>query len=83
MGPLSAGTGTQRRRLCGRIALYDEPGQLARLLDAGLEPALLTDWRPRWNVGPISGILGVSENPDGERALSVYRWGPGGLRRAS
>lgn len=61
--------------MCGRIALYDEPRQLAMLLDAGVDPELLTDWRPRWNVGPMSRILGVSEDPDGKRVLSAYRWG--------
>ncbi len=61
--------------MCGRIALYDEPEQLARLLDAGLDPELAAQWRPRWNIGPMARILGVAEAADGSRTLAAYRWG--------
>jgi putative SOS response-associated peptidase YedK len=60
--------------MCGRIALYDDPDHLARLLDAGLDPEVMTEWRPAWNVGPTSRILGVSER-HGERTLAAYKWG--------
>lgn len=60
--------------MCGRIALYDEPSRLARILDAGLDPDLSDHWRPRWNLGPTSRILGVFEC-DGTRTLGAYRWG--------
>jgi putative SOS response-associated peptidase YedK len=60
--------------MCGRIALYDEPDSLARLFDAGLDPDVMEQWRPQYNVGPTDQILGVSER-QGQRTLSSYRWG--------
>ena len=60
--------------MCGRIALYDDPDHLARLLDAGVDPALLSEWRPAWNLAPTDSILGVSER-HGDRTLRAYRWG--------
>jgi putative SOS response-associated peptidase YedK len=60
--------------MCGRIALYDDPGKLARLLDAGVDPDLLDQWRPKWNVAPTDPIIGVSEHR-GERTLRLYKWG--------
>ena len=60
--------------MCGRIALYDDPDHLARLLDAGVDPELLTDWKPAWNVAPTDPLLGVSER-HGERTLRSYSWG--------
>ncbi len=61
--------------MCGRIALYDEPGQVARLLDVGLDPELAEEWRPRWNLGPTTQIFGVAQSMDGLRTMSAYRWG--------
>jgi putative SOS response-associated peptidase YedK len=60
--------------MCGRIALYDDPDHLARLLDAGVDPELLSDWKPVWNVAPTDLLLGVSEH-HGERTLQPYSWG--------
>jgi putative SOS response-associated peptidase YedK len=60
--------------MCGRIALYDDPDHLARLLDAGVDPDLLAEWRPAWNLAPTDNILGVSERRGG-RTLRAYRWG--------
>ena len=60
--------------MCGRIALYDEPGHLARFLDAGVDPDLMDAWRPSWNVGPTAPILGVAER-HGRRILDAYKWG--------
>ncbi len=60
--------------MCGRVALYDDPGHLARLLDAGVDPELMEQWRPSWNVGPTAPILGVSER-HGQRILDAYQWG--------
>ncbi len=60
--------------MCGRIALYEEPDHLARLLDAGVDPDLLVGWQPHWNLGPTSDILGVAER-HGKRILDSYRWG--------
>lgn len=60
--------------MCGRIALYDEPDHLARLIDAGIDPELVADWCPSWNVGPTDPILGVSLR-EGRRVLGSYRWG--------
>jgi putative SOS response-associated peptidase YedK len=61
--------------MCGRIALYSDAPRLARLLEAGIDPDLIDDLEPSWNVGPTSSILGVRESPDGERILGAYRWG--------
>ncbi len=61
--------------MCGRIALYSDTPQLARLLDAGVDPDLVDALEPRWNIGPTSPILGVSEDQDGQRTLGAYRWG--------
>ncbi len=61
--------------MCGRIALYEEPERLARLFDAGVDPDLLAGWRPRWNIGPMTRIVGVREDHDGTRTLGAYRWG--------
>jgi len=60
--------------MCGRIALYDDPDHLARLLDAGVDPDLVATWRPSWNIGPTAPVLGVSER-HGRRILDAYRWG--------
>ena len=60
--------------MCGRIALYDEPERVARLLDARLEVDL-EGWLPSWNLGPTRNILGLSLDRDGERVLRAYRWG--------
>ena len=56
-----------------KIALYEDPGHLARLLDAGVDPELLSDWKPAWNVAPTDPLLGVSER-HGERTLRPYGW---------
>jgi len=61
--------------MCGRLALYSDAPRLARLLEAGLDPELVDGLPPRWNVGPTSAILGVSERPDGRRTIGAYRWG--------
>ena len=50
--------------MCGRIALYDEPDHLARLLDAGVDPDVMAEWRPGWNLAPTDRILGVTERHD-------------------
>jgi putative SOS response-associated peptidase YedK len=60
--------------MCGRIALYDQPDRLARWLDAGVDPDVVADWRPGWNLAPTDRILGVSER-HGERRLRAYKWG--------
>ncbi len=60
--------------MCGRIALYEDPDRIARLVHAGINPELSADWRPMWNLGPQARLLGVSER-HGERFLDVYRWG--------
>ena len=61
--------------MCGRIALFSDTPHLARLLHAGLPPELVDGLQPRWNVGPMSEILGVSERDQDERRMDVYRWG--------
>ncbi len=61
--------------MCGRIALYSDTTHLARLLDAGVDPNVVAELAPRWNIGPTSTILGVSARPDGARPLEPYRWG--------
>ena len=70
----SSPTARRLRLMCGRIALYDDPDHLARLLDAGVDPELMATWRPSWNVGPTAPILGVSER-HGQRILDAYKWG--------
>jgi putative SOS response-associated peptidase YedK len=68
--------------MCGRIALYSDTTHLAQLLEAGLDPDLVDGLRPHWNLGPTSEILGMGQDGDGGRVLSVYRWGlvPGWAR---
>jgi len=61
--------------MCGRIALYSDTPQLARLLEAGLDPELVHGLAPHWNLGPTSEILGVAADADGQRTLGAYRWG--------
>lgn len=62
--------------MCGRIALYDEPDHLARMLDAGVNPELLDSYRPAWNIGPTRTILGAYDHRlSGERELMAFRWG--------
>ena len=60
--------------MCGRIALYDDPDHIGRLVDAGVSQEALDLWRPHWNMGPHSLILGVSDR-NGERILDIYKWG--------
>jgi putative SOS response-associated peptidase YedK len=61
--------------MCGRIALYSDTPQLARLLEAGLDPELVHGLAPHWNLGPTSAILGVAADVDGQRTMGAYRWG--------
>jgi putative SOS response-associated peptidase YedK len=61
-------------RVCGRIALYDEPERVARFLAARRDMDL-EGWRPSWNVGPSRTILGVAVDRHGQRVLDSYRWG--------
>ncbi len=70
--------------MCGRIALYDEPRNIAGWLDAGLDPDLADGWAPSWNVAPTDPILGVAVDRSGGRMLSAYRWGlvPWGVKDA-
>jgi putative SOS response-associated peptidase YedK len=60
--------------MCGRVALYDEPGHLARMLDAGVSPDLVKAFRPSWNVAPTDPLLGVYER-HGQRQLAAFAWG--------
>lgn len=57
--------------MCGRIA-QSEPSKYAQRLDALFEPS--GEWRPSWNIGPMSRIWGAREH-DGERRLSQFQWG--------
>lgn len=57
--------------MCGRIAQSD-PSRYAQRLQALYEPA--EDWRPSWNVGPMTPIWGVREH-DGTRRLLRFQWG--------
>jgi len=68
--------------MCGRIALYSDVPRLARLLDAGIDPEVVDEFGPSWNIGPMSTILGVSEDAAGDRTMGLYRWGlvPAGAR---
>jgi putative SOS response-associated peptidase YedK len=61
--------------MCGRIALYSDVPRLARMLDAGIDPEVVDELRPSWNIGPMSMILGVSGDPAGQRTMGLYRWG--------
>jgi putative SOS response-associated peptidase YedK len=61
--------------MCGRIALYEEPSRLARILGARLVEGSFAGWQPSWNVGPTDEILGVRQTSTGERELGPYRWG--------
>lgn len=61
--------------MCGRIALYEEPDHLARMLNAGVSPDLLEGFRPRWNIAPTSAILGAYDHRDGNRELTLFKWG--------
>lgn len=66
--------------MCGRIVQATPPDEVARAMDAVLEPALGpgTGWRPRWNLPPSEFALIVS--PEGNlRRLERAVWGlPGG-----
>src|ERR1019366_790028 len=55
--------------------LYSDTIHLAQLLEAGVDPELLEGLKPRWKIGPMSRILGVWENSEGERTLGAFRWG--------
>lgn len=57
--------------MCGRIA-QSEPSAFAQRLEALFEPD--DDWRPSWNIGPMTRILGVRETDDGRR-MERFRWG--------
>ncbi len=61
--------------MCGRIALYSDIPRLTHLLEAGLDPELAEGLGRRWNIGPMSEILGVAEDGNGRRHMSVFRWG--------
>ncbi len=61
--------------MCGRIALYEEPSHLARILGASVAERSFEGWQPSWNVGPTDEILGVRKTSTGELELGPYRWG--------
>ena len=66
--------------MCGRIVQVTPPDEVARAMDAVLEPALGpgTDWRPRWNLPPSELALVVAPEPSGRRVERAV-WGlPGG-----
>ena len=44
-------------------------------MHAGIEPELLDQYRPSWNIAPTSRILGVYDHRDGQRELAVFKWG--------
>ena len=60
--------------MCGRIALYEDPDHIARLVHAGVTQDAMDLWQPMWNLGPQAQLLGASER-HGERILDIYRWG--------
>lgn len=60
--------------VCGRIALYEDPEHIARLVQAGVSQDAMDLWRPTWNLAPQDPMLGVSERR-GERMVDIYKWG--------
>ena len=66
--------------MCGRIVQVMPPDEVAKAMDAVLEPSLGpgSEWRPRWNLPPSELVLAVV--PDGpERRVERAVWGlPGG-----
>lgn len=70
--------------MCGRLTLFTPPERLARIFEADLEPELLGDVRPRYNVPPTARIFGIAATEDPStggappilhRHLGRYRWG--------
>jgi putative SOS response-associated peptidase YedK len=67
--------------MCGRFALFTPPDRLATLFSADLAPDTGPADRPRWNVGPMSAVLGVvarpgAAGPDNRpNLLEAFRWG--------
>jgi putative SOS response-associated peptidase YedK len=60
--------------MCGRVAIFTPPAQLAKLLDATLAAGIDLATAPSWNVGPQRQLFGVTDSPDG-RVLDSYLWG--------
>jgi putative SOS response-associated peptidase YedK len=60
--------------MCGRIALFSAPRDMARLLDAELAEGVDPEGHPSWNLGPTQRIDAVTDDGSG-RVLDRYRWG--------
>ncbi len=63
--------------MCGRYTLSAGHEELARAFLAEFARELQESWRPRYNIGPGSGIVAVYEDPerDGARRAGVFHWG--------
>lgn len=70
--------------MCGRFALFSDPGRYAALFHADLGPDVREDFQPSWNVAPQTTVLGVRER-HGTRLLEFFSWGlvPGWAKDAS
>jgi len=58
--------------MCGRIALYSDPDQLARIFDAVAAASRNPSGLPSYNIGPSRSVLGLV-------VASAATGGPGGL----
>lgn len=61
--------------MCGRIAQYTSPSEIARRFGVLQEHIRDAEEAPRYNVAPSTNILAVRLGRDGERELVTLKWG--------
>jgi putative SOS response-associated peptidase YedK len=61
--------------MCGRYVLATPVSDLAEYFSAQIDPSLLENFQPSWNVPPASGIAAITANRAGERHIDRLRWG--------
>jgi putative SOS response-associated peptidase YedK len=57
--------------MCGRYELHSNPAAIALLFGLGRT----TDFKPRYNIAPMTDVPIVRVNAHGERELAQVRWG--------
>jgi putative SOS response-associated peptidase YedK len=59
--------------MCGRFTLTSDTEELAKELEAIIDPGF--DWKPRYNLAPSQMIPVVVLDREGKRHLTLKKWG--------
>lgn len=61
--------------VCGRIVAKTPPDRLADYFDARVARGVAERWRPSFNIGPTTEVLGLAVDRAGDRVIDRFRWG--------